>query len=399
MPARIYLIIFFSAVFLWKNTTLSAQETRTQYPPFLKNAYTGVNIGYINYSFSEKQLEPGYQAAEVRVPHAAVRVILYGRRFNKYLSAQISYMRPVGWVEYNNINGDEKSHKVGMNVAGLTIRPQLPLSKKISLYAEAGLGVITRGGFIIDGNVVVKDANYGSVLFGGGLEYHLENRWALLLGTTWSPSNERSKQPATIFYSMGFNYTMRPLSKEIVERNAGSRYIFPKNVLQLGYSTNGLGYGINNFVSKKVPIFWGGNAQLRRGVTLHYQRNIFHTRKVFSFDLGASASWWQSDINKNEFFTAAMFPQFRFTVMRSKPVDVYFNYSLAGPAYISKTSIDGKNTGKHFTFQDFMGMGGFMGKKRKLNAELRIAHYSNGNIFPFNEGVKVPMTFNLGWAF
>jgi hypothetical protein len=40
-----------------------------------------------------------------------------------------------------------------------------------------------------------------------------------------------------------------------------------------------------------------------------------------------------------------------------------------------------------------------MGKKRKLNAELRIAHYSNGNIFPFNEGVKVPMTFNLGWAF
>lgn len=397
MPGSVLSIL--CLILLFKGSFISAQDVRTQYPLFLKNAYAGVNIGYINYPFSQLQLEPGFQAAEVRVPHAAVRVILYGRRFSKYLSAQINYMRPVGWVEYNNVNGDGKIHKVGMNVAGLTIRPQLPVSKRFSIYAEGGLGIITRGGFIIDGTVVVKDANYGSLLLGGGLEYHLEDRWTLLLGTAWSPANDRSKQPSTVFYSAGLNYNMRGLSKEKVDGNAASGYIFPKNLLQLGYSTNWLGYGVNNFVSKKIPIFWGGNAQLRRGLTAHYQRNIFHTRKVFAFDFGASISWWSSNGNRDEFFTAAVFPQFRFTALRTRPADVYFNYSLAGPAYISKTIIDGKNTGRHFTFQDFMGMGSFIGKKRTMNAELRIAHYSNGNIFPFNEGVKVPLTFNLGWAF
>ncbi len=69
-----------------------------------------------------------------------------------------------------------------------------------------------------------------------------------------------------------------------------------------------------------------------------------------------------------------------------QPVDFYFNYSAAGPAYISKVVLDDKNTGKHFTFQDFMGIGIFAGKKRNINAEIKIQHYSNGNIFTANPG-------------
>ena len=37
--------------------------------------------------------------------------------------------------------------------------------------------------------------------------------------------------------------------------------------------------------------------------------------------------------------------------------DIYFNYSLAGPTFISKTTIDTNETGKQFTFRDFMGVG------------------------------------------
>ena len=89
----------------------------------------------------------------------------------------------------------------------------------------------------------------------------------------------------------------------------------------------------------------------------------------------------------------------RFTVLRIKPMDLYFNYSAAGPSYISRLRIDDKESGKHFTFQDFMGMGVYAGKKRNLNLELSINHYSNGNIFPDNAGVKIPLTFNLGYSF
>jgi hypothetical protein len=46
-----------------------------------------------------------------------------------------------------------------------------------------------------------------------------------------------------------------------------------------------------------------------------------------------------------------------------------------------------------------MGAGIFAGEKKRINAEVRIAHYSNGNLIPKNDGVKIPLTFNVGWTF
>ncbi|MBK9569908.1 MAG: hypothetical protein IPO53_08300 [Chitinophagaceae bacterium] len=72
-------------------------EKRIQYPWGLKNAYFGINMGTINYPFSSAQLEPGFNVESVTIPHLAPRLILYGQQFSKYLSLQISYMRPVKW--------------------------------------------------------------------------------------------------------------------------------------------------------------------------------------------------------------------------------------------------------------------------------------------------------------
>jgi hypothetical protein len=46
-----------------------------------------------------------------------------------------------------------------------------------------------------------------------------------------------------------------------------------------------------------------------------------------------------------------------------------------------------------------MGLGVFFGEKRSYNAELRIMHYSNGNIFTENSGVAVPVQFTFGKTF
>src|SRR5262249_49390805 len=135
------------------------------------------------------------------------------------------------------------------------------------------------------------------------------------------------------------------------------------------------------------------------GFSVNYQRNIFHTRKVFALDWGATAGFWKSRKNADKFFTISLYPVLRFTALHIKPFDLYFNYSVAGPTFISKFIIDSLETGKKFTFQDFMGMGIFAGKKRKWNAELKIAHFSNGNIYPRNAGVKVPLSFTAGICF
>jgi len=376
-----------------------AADGRLQYSRVLSNSFFGVTIGYINYPFSQQQLEEGWQAGSVHVPHAALRITLFGHEFNKYLSAQISYMRPVDWVAYKNINGDNKNHTVWMNEVGLTAKMKSPGWKKFSLYAEGGIVLVTRRGFFINNSPVVRHANFITASAGAGLQYHVNNKWAFIFNTVYSPAAAKYKQPHTVFYSAGFAYTMRPLAAETIRRNVSAGYIFPKSRLQVGYTTNSLGYGVNRAVSKDVPVFWGGEAKVKQGFSIHYQQNIFHTRKVFSFDWGASFGYWQSRKNRNEFITLSLFPLLRFTVARMRSADLYLEYSVAGPTYISRTMVDDESTGKHFTFQDFMGIGFDAGKKRNINAAIRIAHYSNGNIFPENTGIMIPLTFNIGWTF
>ena len=72
-----------------------AQDRSSHLPSFLKKTYFGLNLGMINHPFSQAHLEPGFTFHSLEVPPLAVRLVLLGYQFNKNLSAQISYMRPV----------------------------------------------------------------------------------------------------------------------------------------------------------------------------------------------------------------------------------------------------------------------------------------------------------------
>lgn len=378
---------------------IHAQDTRTQYPPGLKNAYFGVNIGYIDFPFTMAQLEPGFTADAVTVPHTAVRIVLYGVPINQYLSARITYMRPVNWVYYKNVNGDQQQRSVWLNIAGLTLQGRLPLGRKFSLTGEAGLGVITRNGFEIDNKPAVRHANYGTGLFGGAIQYHLNKKWDLQISTAWSPAHAKTRQPQTLFIAGGFNYNLYPLTKEKAERNAKSGYQFPRHIISAGYSSNVLGYGVNDALSKgPVPVFWGGDAHVKQGISFSYQRNIFHARKVFAMDWAVHTGIWKSRDRGENFYTFSLNPVFRFNFVRTRGADLFLEYSVAGPTLMSKNKVDNIPLGRKFTFHDFMGIGAFAGTRKKIYTGLRIAHYSNGNIYPQNDGVKIPLTLNLGYA-
>ncbi|NQV02225.1 MAG: acyloxyacyl hydrolase [Bacteroidia bacterium] len=383
--------------------TVTGQDERSQFPSVLRNSYFEINVGYINYPFGQGSMEPGNTMKSVRVPHAAVRLVIFGHEFNKYLSTQITYMRPVSWVTYDYIDDKtpvQYNASVWMNVAGLSLKPQLPINDRFSIYGEAGICIVTRNG-IYDTYTfqpILKDANYIAFLFGGGVKYHHRKKWGFMLSAAYTPANKASKQPNTIFYSAGFSYKLLPLSEKRLEKSAKTGYLHPKQMIQFGFSTNVFGYGVNNFLSK-IYLFWGGYAEVRYGLSISYQRNIYNGIKVFSLDWGVSFCYWQNNLDKEHFYTISIFPVLRFTVLRTKFLDMYFFYSVAGPTYISKKIIDGHNTGENFTFQDNMGVGIFFKEKRDLNFEIKIGHYSNGNIFPNNTGVKIPLTFSLGLPF
>lgn len=387
--------IFFSVMMI-------AQDERSQLPVFLQNSYFEVNVGSINYNFTKEQFTtlPGYDFQSVEVPHTAVRLVLFGYKFNKNFSAQISYMRPVYWVNYKyNHNNIYKKTSVWMNVVGLTAKAQLPLSEKVSVFGEAGLGIITRlGGVGSDGVEIVKKANYSSVLLGGGLKYNLSPKIDILLSGVYSPENKKVKQAATSFISAGFAYKLNPISGEKIKAAELINYKHPKHLLQVGFSSLILGYNINNSLSN-IAVFWGGSAEVNHGITADFRQNVFHTAKYFSLDWGIGAGLYTSNINKEMFFTISAYPIFRFNFLHTKPIDAYLFYSVAGPSFISKTLIDGFDVGGKFTFQDNMGLGFYFGDSRNYNLEFKIGHYSNGNIFTNNAGVKIPLSINFGYAF
>jgi Lipid A 3-O-deacylase (PagL) len=275
----------------------------------------------------------------------------------------------------------------------------VPLTGRTSIYGEGGLGITSRRGFPRNtAQPAVRDAHYASVLVGAGLEHKVNANWDLSAGVIYSPSNPGDEEPGALLASAGFRYTMRPLSLEEVVANRESGFSFPANQVQLEYST-GYGYAVNTFLSTRVPVFWGGTVKVDRGVAVHYDRNVFHTRKVFALDLGTSVSSWRSRNDRNGFFTVSAYPLFEFMVVRRKPADVYLCYSLAGPTYISRLTLDKLDTGRHFTFQDFMGAGVVLGSHRTLSVGVKINHYSNGNIFTENAGVKIPVTLTVGYLF
>ena len=387
---------------LWMSAAAFAQspdDARTQYPRALQNSFITINVGAIDQPFSQQQLQPAFHAQSIEVPRVDVRVVLLGHEFNRFLSAQASYMRPLNYVTYRSVTpGDVDAHHVRVNFGAVTLKARMPLRDRWSAYGEGGLGFTSRTGFGIGNALAVTDAHYTSLLVGGGVEYQLSPSWDLTAGLTLSPGKVSVNQPRTLYSSGGIRYTMRPLPPDVVEANRVAGFIFPRRVAYVEYSS-GTGYSVNDFVSRKVPIFWGGHAKVDFGIAPHYERNVFHTRKVFALDVGASAGFYKTRQNDERFFTLSAYPLFRFIFLRARRADMYFAYSLAGPTYISKIVLDGLDTGRHFTFQDFMGIGWFIGGERNLNIGVKINHYSNGNIFTQNAGVKIPLTFSVGYAF
>ena len=379
---------------------LSQGDGRAQYPTGLANSFVTLSAGYIGYAFSQQQLEPGHQAGSIDVPHAAARVVLFGHHFGNYLAVQGSYMRPIKYVSYRNLDGSDASHTVWMHFGTVTAQTRVPIGGRLALFGEGGLAITNRHGFELDAKPGVTDARFASVLLGGGVEYQVSPVLDLLVGTTVIPARAADNNPATIFTSMGLRINMRPLPPERVAESIAAGFIFPKNIVQAGYATDAFGFSVNHFFNKTVPIFWGGDVKVRHSVvSLLWERNVFHTKKVFALDFGASYSEWRSRNDDNRFRTLSVFPVLRFNVFRSKPADVYVSFSEAGPTYISRVVIDGLQTGSHFTFQDFMAVGMFVGRNRRLNVELNLNHYSNGNLMAENAGVTVPLALRLGYAF
>ena len=301
------------------------------------NSYFTLNLGSIRYIFSGDQLEPGFQAESIDIPHLAARVDLFGHHFTKHLSAQVTYMRPVRirrlpqrqrrWGEPSDLDGVRRPH------AGLGRAAE-----------RSPLGVRRRR-------------------MGSHEPFRLRDRWQrqrcsprILAPDCWAPGSptmrrrtstscsarpirpagSRSIQPSTRLYTAGLRYHMRPLPADEVEDNRHG-FVFPLNVVRLGYTTNLLGYGVNDFFSRHGPDFLGRERghEARLHARLPAQR-VPHEESV---RLRSRRERVVLEKRRQPGKSSARSPCIRSSgsfLLRTQPADLYFGYSLAGPTFISQ---------------------------------------------------------------
>src|SRR5262245_17129195 len=221
-----------------------AIDTRTQYPKFMENSFFTFSVGFIGYRFNQRQLEPGFQAESIDKKKLAVRVDLFGHRFTKHLSAQAVYMRPAWFIQYNNINGTTETQQISNAYAGVTLALNVPITSKVSVYGEGGGGITSRSGAIINGKVALVGAHSTSGMLGAGFDIQTSRTLDFMLSATYLPGREAFLQPSTRMFTAGLRYHMRPVPDAAVQENRSSGYVFPANIVRLGFTTNGMGYGM-----------------------------------------------------------------------------------------------------------------------------------------------------------
>jgi len=396
-------VLFFSSDFYSQE-----KQQKTKFTNFLANSYYSLNFGGIFYPFSNDNLIEGYQTETFSRNWFSGRLLL-GHKLSEEVSVQFGTMRPASWFKYDNVNNIGYERSVWINAWSLSLKKDVKLQEKTSFYLEAGVANLTRFGFAINDKVIYDDAHYASLIYGFGFQYRLSDKWRLSANGTFLPKSTKYNQPSISQASLGFEYHLQQVDDKTADKNATNEYFFPTNIFQVSYGTGEIGFGFNQFFGMSlpvgdfesfgIPIFWVGEVKAQHAISLTYQRLIYRSEKIFSLDWGVSATYFQSREGKTDVFAFSIFPVLRFYLMRKKEYDFYTNYSIIGPAFISKADIDGFKSGPKTTFQDTMGFGVFFGEKRKYNIELRIMHYSNGNIFTRNDGVAIPLQLTLGKTF
>jgi hypothetical protein len=390
---------FLGAAFLLLSAASLAGDHGAQLPKVLSSAYIGISSGYLNTPFSNKNLQNGFTASSITHPHAAARVTI-GTQLNPKLALQISLLRPIKWVHYNNIKGEGGHHSVWLSIFGVTVKPSFDISPRLQVYGEVGPALISRHGFEVDNKTALPDVNAWNVMLGGGVAYRFKPHWSVSIGDLYLPSLSSKHQPSAWYIYGEVQYHLHALSASRVAEASANNDLFPQNFVYANLSFDSWGFGPMKVVSAKYfPIFFRGNVRMRRGYGLGYERMVFHTNKRFSLNVGSSVQYWQSQKNNSDVVTLSVYPEFRFWLLHRRRFAWYVNYSIAGPAFISRALIDNTAMGRHFTFQDYLGTGIMFGNQYQYTLGLKVIHYSNGNLFPQNPGIESPLTLSLGMAF
>ncbi|OGT61831.1 MAG: hypothetical protein A3E85_01890 [Gammaproteobacteria bacterium RIFCSPHIGHO2_12_FULL_45_12] len=132
---------------------------------------------------------------------------------------------------------------------------------------------------------------------------------------------------------------------------------------------------------------------------MSYDPDRFQWRKFnLLFDAGIAHFW----VNNTPYYTTltiySLAPIIRYTFNPHFNCRPYLDLSI-GIAYLNHTRFEERNLGIHFSFQDRLGVGTYIGTAERFSVGLHAVHYSNAHLANHNSGVSIPLELDIGYRF
>ena len=87
------------------------------------------------------------------------------------LAIQFGTLWPASWFKYDDVNGIGYERSVWLNAWSLSLKRNIQLHEKVSVFNEAGIANVTRIGFSINDKITYSDAHFASLIYCLGLNY------------------------------------------------------------------------------------------------------------------------------------------------------------------------------------------------------------------------------------
>lgn len=203
-----------------------------------RGAYIGFSGGYVSSNQSDTQLLKAFNDAISSNSDASEQLtgidssvtnegvagqFFVGMAWSDYFAAEFNYTYFQN-ATYNNITPNPTtdikalSASTGEQTLNLVAKPSLPLFAGLSLYAKGGFSYMIADMQVdythrISRDVVSETESYYafSPVYGGGIEYHVNDN--VVLGMGWDHWNGGGNIPQADYYGMAFSYHWTPAKR------------------------------------------------------------------------------------------------------------------------------------------------------------------------------------------
>ena len=147
----------------------------------------------------------------------------------------------------------------------------------------------------------------------------------------------------------------------------------------------------------------GSNVEYQQNSVVDINYTFYHVffgkTDRWEFRAGAGYSYLWTNIEENSDLHVVSAPlTIRWYFKETTYFKPYLN-ATAGPSLMSSRYLGLQEQGSRFIFNDYFGVGTYVGKEKVWELSWSWRHLSNALLFPPNPGFDVPFTFSVGRVF